>query len=396
MRSWIAAFAAAALFTVPAFAQEAPAPEEAVPEASEQAASEAAADAAAEAGEEAPASAAETKSEAARASHTVVLGPVGYDDAGQPGRIHEVAKGDTLWDVSDAYLGTPWVWPAIWTDNDEIQNPHLIMPGDKLWITPREMRRVGDAEAQRMLANGGVPAALADGLEMGAPEVFHFSPAETAGYVTTAAFESAGMIMDSAIERTWLADHDEVVINYGRDEIGEGQQLEIFRRGESVKHPVTGRPIGWMIEVMGWLEVTRVDDEASVAEIRMSAGEVRRGDLVRPRPISEMDIPVLDTPDVLGLIVHTPPGRLEVGSNDVVYLNRGSADGLGAGSPLEVFRPMTVGIDRVGPFDRKLPDRVVGKMIVVSTEPETSTALVTHSSEDLARGDEFRGSDSLR
>ena len=48
-----------------------------------------------------------------------------------------VVKGDTLWDISAMYLDSPWLWPRLWQVNPEIENPHLIYPGDKLslvWI----------------------------------------------------------------------------------------------------------------------------------------------------------------------------------------------------------------------------------------------------------------------
>ena len=57
---------------------------------------------------------------------SIVLGPEGVDDEGRVGRLHTVTRGDTLWDVSAAYLGTPWVWPSVWIDNHDIANPHLI------------------------------------------------------------------------------------------------------------------------------------------------------------------------------------------------------------------------------------------------------------------------------
>ena len=41
-----------------------------------------------------------------------------------------VKKGDTLWDISSVFLNQPWLWPKLWQLNPEINNPHLIYPGD--------------------------------------------------------------------------------------------------------------------------------------------------------------------------------------------------------------------------------------------------------------------------
>ena len=48
-----------------------------------------------------------------------------------------IQKGDTLWDLSEQWLGDPFLWPQIWDENRYILDSHWIYPGDPLVIPGR-------------------------------------------------------------------------------------------------------------------------------------------------------------------------------------------------------------------------------------------------------------------
>jgi hypothetical protein len=334
----------------------------------------------------------------ASASGVEQLGPVGYDVKGRAGRIHEVALGDTLWDVSDAYLGTPWVWPSIWKDNDDIENPHLIHPGDKIWVSPYEMRRVTDAEADMLLSGtpGDFPAALGDGMDMGGPrEVYRFTWNQTTGFVTAEELAGSGSIVEALVPRIMLSDSTPVVIGFGEGEVSVGDRFEIFRPSDRVPDLDSGLLIGHSTLELGWLEVTEVHDDTATAIIRMSTDDIMRGDHIQPRVAPPSEIPVLAKPDVEGRILFTPNKRSEMAEHDIVYLDRGTEDGLAVGSPLEIYEELGEGEDKVRERTVGLPDLVIAKLIVVDAGPENAVAIVTHSTHEIGRGDHFRGSDSI-
>jgi hypothetical protein len=331
---------------------------------------------------------------APRAHHTVALGPEGTDDRGRTGRVHTVARGDTLWDISEAYLGTPWVWPSIWKENPRVANPNRIYPGNRIWIAPGEMRQLTEDEAAS-ITRGGQPPASTDDVSVQRTRIQPVPNIDQLGFVAAEDIEAAGSLLDSPEREKMLAAHRRAYVSLGEGQVQAGDRFTIVRERQKVRDPETNRVLGVHVDKLGWLEVTRVGPEVSEAMIRDSNDDILRGDRLLPFVELPREVPVhVGAAGIEGQIAMNPDQRFITGQNDVVYLNRGTDHGVEVGNPLEVFRPGALARDTVTHLKLRLPDEVVANLLVVSARPESSVALVTHTNLELNRGDMFRSAES--
>jgi hypothetical protein len=360
----------------------------------------------------------------------IVLGPRGIDDLGRAGRLHTVARGDTLWDLAAGYLGTPWVWPSVWIDNQDIANPHRIDPGDKIWITANEMRVVSDAEAESFLAladaemaapampedmpaSEGTPsddavAALdaedepstldafpmaIPGLQMQAAMGRQISTTllEVMGFVTAEDLAGASTIVGSSNERNWLAAGDDVVLGLGEGDVEIGDEFTIFDVIEDVRDPETRRLLGHHVRPLGWAEVKELTGDTSLGEIRMSYAEIARGTRIMRREPPPHAVEMLSTPDATeGIIVFLPLEKTMMGGGGYVFINRGEFHGVEPGSALEVFESGKIVVDSARRVDVRTPDHIVARLVVVSVQAESAVAFVLAAERELHVGERIR------
>jgi hypothetical protein len=327
------------------------------------------------------------------AQRSVTMGPAVRDEQGREGRIHTVVPGDTLWDISEAYLGSPLVWPSVWKNNPAVANPHRIYPGNQIWISDTEMRPITKDEAA-----AAVPIASSGGEDAGVRMVgsFPVPHMERIGLVTAEEIETAGAILGSPEGEKWLGAHRRVWVSLGAGEVQVGDRFTVVRESERVRDPETRKTIGVHVEKLGWIEVTKVGPEAADAMIRVSTAEMQRGDRLIPRIEPSLEVPVRSTPaSVEGQIALLPNERTITAQRDTIFLNRGTDDGLEVGAAIEVYRPGAVVRDRQTRIEHTLPDEIVANLIVVSAQPESAVAIATHATLELVRGDTFRTAPEL-
>ena len=315
-----------------------------------------------------------------------------------------VKRGDTLWGIAKVFLKDPWYWPEIWQVNPQVQNPHLIYPGDTLHLVYVDGR-------PRIVLQPGLERGNAARVE---PRV-RSQPLEAAittiPYETIAAFMSKPSVLDKDQIKTaphvlgTRDDHvvmsdDNTVYAIGFKQPAElGMSYNFVRVGEPLRDPDNNHILGYNGVYTGTGHVTRVGDPATFI-MTQSARETYPGDKLFPGGV---DVPldfVPSTPKspVKGSIMAVSDGVTVIGQYEVVVINRGVRDGLVPGNVLAVYSVQPDVYDNskkgfVHPtstlFAKKvsLPEERTGTFLVFKTFDRMSFGLIMEAT-DIIRVDD--------
>ena len=249
-----------------------------------------------------------------------------------------VVPGDTLWGISGRFLKDPWRWPQLFELNkDQIKNPHRIYRGDVIVLD----RQAGRARVVPMETVVLTPKARAEPREVEA--IPSIPPAAIEPFLTQplvmdqSTLDAAARIVATQENRVTLGPGARAYARGINDSVDEYWQM--FRPGALLLDPDTNEPLGYEAIYLGDARVVR-SGEVSILEIVKSNQEVNIGDRMFPAPKPSFPRYVPRAPDkpIHGRVISAYRGLAEVGTNDVVTLNRGMRDGLEVGAVLAVFR----------------------------------------------------------
>lgn len=324
---------------------------------------------------------------------------------------YTVVKGDTLWDISAYFLNTPWLWPRLWQANSQIENPHLIYPGDVLtliWVDgePRLTRK--------QLKKLSPTPRLEEKKE----------PIPTIPLAAISAFLSKDHVIDPAL----IADSPRLLgdavgsprffagdIFYGEGQYNKQRLYGIYRLGDNFIDPQSQEFLGKELTFIGLSEVSKspnVDatDQVTPLDFIKSSREARQGDLLLPIPEYE-SIPAYFLPqpvavEVKGQILAALNNATAIGKWDVVVINKGLREDIQIGSMFSILRAgpeMIVNqekieykanasrFDKMADTDIVIPAERIGELMVFKVYEKVSLGLVMRSSSPVGHNYKIQG-----
>jgi hypothetical protein len=299
--------------------------------------------------------------------------------------------------------------------NPFVTNAHLLKPGDVITLIEKEDISKKKA-VQAKPSKEAKPAPVMKGIDLSA-----LTSPTTMGYLSLTTVEPWGEITGSTKSELGAEKGDKIFINFmNRPDVQPGDEFTVAKP-VSIRHPLTDLRLGEIIDIRGKVVVKEhLQQDYFLAEVTEVYIEFGVGAIVLPiEPFSKCVQPMATDPKLYGNIVGVKNDRQIIGPGSVVYLDAGFKDGIQRGQVFEVVR-----ISRVPSLDlnrntfeeivnevssslykeeyladfwreinegKKLYEFPVGKLMIVESRPDSSTAVILSASEELAKGAFIKG-----
>jgi hypothetical protein len=316
------------------------------------------------------------------------------------GIVHTVVAGDTLWDLSAKYLGSPWKWTEIWERNRFLTNPHYIYPGIQVVIVPPGAREIALGQEPASASGPGETAApgappveaVKPGVSPVAAPLVQFLDIKPADFVRAGEFskeapKGIGNIQAGRDPKVGFVEGDQVYLSL-RKAIPEGQLLGVYRVRGPIDSP-GNRPVsGYVKYLIGVIQAGPIRDGQPTGRVRHSFEDLTRADLVSEEIPAFTPVRINQGSDGIRSSVIT--GRLlneQLAQGDFVYLDRGASSGVAVGNIFRLFAPTEAAAgEEPTTVSGKVLYADVAAAVVVRVSPEFSTVYVTKSTQSFAAG----------
>lgn len=241
---------------------------------------------------------------------------------------YTVQKGDTLWDISNLFLDRPWMWPELWRNNVQIENPHLIYPGDILKLRyDAQGKPVLELERESERSKNSV-VLTPNKRVVSKPHPIAVMPWSKLGPF---------MDNDSIVARDYYAELPRLLGDkFGSpvfsiedfilsEELPETENGYMVVRKQREIVDSKGKVLGVQLTHISDAETSdRLSENRQLIRLKKSKQEARQGDRVMPAFVEDYtDLSLMAATTQVGEVVQNINGNVLTGQRDIVIINLG-------------------------------------------------------------------------
>lgn len=310
---------------------------------------------------------------------------------------YTVKRHDTLWDIAEHFLSEPWVWPEIWHVNPQINNPHLIYPGDVINLI------YVDGKPRLSLTRGRNVKLSPEVREVPHDKAISSLPLEAINsflsrtrVVEPGELDSAPYVLSGFAGRLLSGAGDNL---YARGSFEKSENFYgLYRKGAPYIDPVSKEFLGIRAQDIGSVKLMAIDGDIASLHATRTTEEVRIGDRLlveEDRNIDPVFFPSAPPENSDGVIISVEDGLHSIGTLDVIAINLGERDGLINGNLMAIYKAGEIVTDpMVKKWGEKkkvqLPPERIGLMMVFRTFDKMSFGLVLNAQRPFNVGDLVR------
>ncbi|MCK5361098.1 MAG: LysM peptidoglycan-binding domain-containing protein [Gammaproteobacteria bacterium] len=303
---------------------------------------------------------------------------------------YTVVEGDTLWGISGKFLKDPWRWPEIWKQNNQIQNPDLIYPGDHLVLRynngqPYLEHLSGRDRAAKKVVKMS-PVVYIEALDDAIPSIppkYIMAFLQDRQIVASRNLDNLAYVTEGVNHEVILGGLSDMYVR--KIDGAPGSKFKIIRMRGELFDPETKKSIAFETETLGEAEMIRPGDPAKLRIIKASK-EVHQGDRLVPAVV-KLSLPYYHPKafrePLSANILGAESDMAGFGPGDVITLAAGSDKGLEPGHVLQIMRDNGVQKDPVTGNKYRLPVERSGIVMVFKTYGQISYGLIMRATQGI-------------